>query len=178
LILIAVVNKAKMKSTNNVNGSAGRGSRAALNVIKSQWSFSSSPFRQGSQEMAKPKQELSPEVATRLADLAREMRQILYQGDSGQEGVPAWGTKFSRIEADCLTVSDEIGRLMIEQAVTEQGLRIPRDALQCEAETATLTGASSTVLETPAGEVHWQQPKARLTQARRDFFPSGAESGT
>lgn len=128
--------------------------------------------------MAKPKQELSPEVATRLADLAREMRQILYQGASGQDGVPVWGTKFSQIETDCLAVSNEIGRLMMEQAVAEQGQRIPRDALQCEAETAILTGASSTVLETPAGEVHWPQPQARLTQARRDFFPSGAESGT
>lgn len=128
--------------------------------------------------MAKRKQALSPEVATRLADLAREMRQILYQGDSGQDGVPVWGTKFSQIEADCLAVSNEIGRLMMEQAVAEQGQQIPREALECEAETAALTGASSTVLETPAGEVQWQQPKARLTQARRDFFPSGAELGT
>jgi hypothetical protein len=127
--------------------------------------------------MAKSKQVLSPEVATRLADLAREMRQILYQGDSGEEGIPVWGTKFSKIETDCLAVSDEIGRLMIEQAVTEQGQRVPGSALQCEAESASLTGSSSTVLETPAGEVHWQQPKARLAQARRDFFPSGSESG-
>lgn len=127
--------------------------------------------------MAKHKQVLSPEVATRLADLAREMRQIVYQGERGEEGIPVWGTKFSQIEADCLAVGEEVSRLMMEQAVTGQGERVPRDALQCEAETASLTGSADAVIETPAGEVHWHQPKARLAKARRDFFPSGSESG-
>lgn len=127
--------------------------------------------------MAKQKQVLSPEVAARLADLAHEMRQILYQGDQGEDGIPVWGTKFSKIEAECLAVSDEIGRLMIEQAVAGQGQRVPRDSLTLAEETASLTGSIPAVIETPVGEVHWQQPKARLAQARRDFFPSGSESG-
>ena len=37
--------------------------------------------------MAKQKQVLSPEVAARLADLAREMRQIVYQGERGAENL-------------------------------------------------------------------------------------------
>lgn len=127
--------------------------------------------------MAKNKQVLSPEVAARLADLAREMRQIVYQGDLGEDGIPIWGTRFSAIESDCLAVGAEMGRLMIEQAVAGQGERVPIDALQCEAETASLTGSAGAVIETPAGEVQWQQPQARLTKARRDFFPSGSESG-
>jgi len=127
--------------------------------------------------MARQKQELSPEVAARLADLAHEMRRLLYQGDPGAEGIPVWGTKFSAIETDCLAVGAEMGRLMIEQAVAGQGQRVPRDALQCAGETASLTGSSPAVIETPAGAVQWPQPKARLAQARRDFFPSGAEFG-
>ena len=124
--------------------------------------------------MAKQKAALSPEVAARLADLAHEMRQLLYQG---AEGIPVWGTKFSAIETDCLAVGAEMGRLMIEQAVAGQGQRVPRDALKCAEETAALTGSSPAVIETPAGAVQWPQPKARLAQARRDFFPSGAEFG-
>lgn len=124
--------------------------------------------------MAKAKQVLPPEVAARLADLAHEMRQLLYPG---AEGIPAWGTKFSEIETDCLAIGTEMGRLMIEQSVAGQGQRVPRDALECAEETAALTGSSAAVIETPAGEVHWQQPQARLAQARRDFFPSGSEFG-
>ena len=127
--------------------------------------------------MAKQKQVLSSEVAARLADLAHEMRQLLYRGELGEEGIPVWGTRFSAIETDCLAVGAEIGRLMIEQAVAGQGQRVPRDALECAEETATLTGSAAAVIETPAGEVHWPQPKARLAQARRDFFPSGSKFG-
>jgi hypothetical protein len=127
--------------------------------------------------MAKQKQVLSPEVAARLADLAREMRQIVYQGERGEEGIPVWGTKFSQIETDCLAIGNEVARLMMEQAVTGQGEHVPRAALQCDTEQASLTGAVDAVLETPAGEVQWSQPKARLAQTRRDFFPSGSESG-
>ena len=128
--------------------------------------------------MAKQKQVLAPEVAARLADLAHEMRQLLYQGDLGEEGIPVWGTRFSAIETDCLAVGAEMGRLMIEQAVAGQGERVPKGALQCAEETALLTGSAAAAIETPAGEVHWQQPKARLVQARRDFFPSGSEFGS
>lgn len=128
--------------------------------------------------MAKQKVALSPEVAARLADLAHEMRQLLYQGDLGEEGIPVWGTKFSAIETDCLAVGAEVGRLMIEQAVAGQGERVPKDALQCAEETAVLTGSADALIETPAGDVCWQQPQARLAQARRDFFPSGSELGS
>ena len=78
--------------------------------------------------MATQEQVLSPEVAARLADLAHEMRQTLYQGDQGEpgaEGIPVWGTKFSAIETECLAVGAEMGRLMMEQAVAGQGLRVP-----------------------------------------------------
>ena len=44
--------------------------------------------------MARGKNKVSPEVAQRLVDLAREMRQLVYGG----AGVPKWGTRFSQIE--------------------------------------------------------------------------------
>ena len=66
--------------------------------------------------MARNNPTVSPEVAVELVDLARQMRQLIYGGD----GVPEWGTKFSRIEADALEVGRELSRLIMEQAVGEQ----------------------------------------------------------
>jgi hypothetical protein len=40
--------------------------------------------------------DVSPEAAGRLAELAKEMWQLIIGGD----GVPVWGTKFSEIESD------------------------------------------------------------------------------
>ncbi len=121
--------------------------------------------------MARNNPKVSPEVAVELVDLARQMRQLLYGGD----GVPEWGTKFSRIEADALEVGRELSRLIMEQSVGEQAERLPSPAL-AEAgsgELAAVIGTQSAVIETTAGEVQWKQPKTRLSQARRDFFPSG-----
>ena len=120
--------------------------------------------------MARNHPKVSPEVAAELVDLARQMRRLIY----GDEGVPEWGTKFSRIEADALEVGRELSRLMMQQAVGEQAVRVPSPALE-EAdpdESAAVIGTRPTVIETTAGEVQWKQPKTRLSQARRDFFPS------
>ena len=121
--------------------------------------------------MARNNPKVSPEVAVELVDLARQMRRLIYGG----EGVPEWGTKFSRIEADALEVGRELSRLIMQQAVGEQAERVPSPALE-EAdsdESAAVIGTQSAVIETTAGEVQWKQPKTRLSKARRDFFPSG-----
>lgn len=123
--------------------------------------------------MARERKRLSPEVAARLADLAQQMRELVY----GEEGIPIWGTRFSKIESDCLAVGDEMARLMIEQSVEGQARRVPAGSLECPDETAAIVGSVSAVVETPAGDVHWTQPKARLNQARRDFFPAGEGPG-
>ena len=127
--------------------------------------------------MARNNPKVSPEVAVELVDLARQMRRLIYGGD----GVPEWGTKFSRIEADALEVGRELSRLIMEQAVGDQAERIPSSAVDPSSaveqsdsgEPAAVIGTQSAVIETTAGEVQWQQPKTRLSQARRDFFPSG-----
>ena len=121
--------------------------------------------------MARNNPKVSPEVAVELVDLSRQMRRLLYGGD----GVPEWGTKFSRIEADALEVGRELSRLIMQQAVGEQAQRVPSPALEDadSGESAAVIGTQPTVIETTAGEVQWKQPKTRLSQARRDFFPSG-----
>ena len=114
-------------------------------------------------------------MAVELVDLARQMRRLLYGGD----GVPEWGTKFSRIEAEALEVGRELSRLMMEQAVGEQAQRVPSPALEQadSGESAAVIGTEPAVLETTAGEVQWKQPKTRLSKTRRDFFPSGPSVG-
>jgi hypothetical protein len=114
--------------------------------------------------MARNNPQVSAEVAVELVDLARQMRRLLYGGD----GVPEWGTKFSRIEADALEVGRELSRLIMQQAVGEQAERVPSPAL-AEAdsgESAVVIGTQPAVIETTAGEVQWKQPKTRLSQAR------------
>lgn len=123
--------------------------------------------------MTQGRNQVSPEVARQLVDMARQMRQLVYGGD----GVPVWGTKFSQIESEAMSVAHEFGRLMMEQAVEGQAKQLPDQSLKTPAETAAVIGTAAAVLETPAGEIVWQQPKARLSKARRDFFPSGSSLG-
>mgnify|MGYP001795011587 CR=1 FL=1 len=123
--------------------------------------------------MARGKNEVSPEVASKLVDLAREMRKLIYEAD----GVPVWGTKFSDIESDCLTVGNELSRLMMEQSIIGQADQVPKASVDCSDGTAAIIGSEPATVETPVGEVHWNQPKTYLSKARRDFFPSGEGLG-
>lgn len=124
--------------------------------------------------MSWTKKDFSPEVAERLAVMAREMRQLVWGG----EGVPEWGTLFSEIEQNGMSIGGELARLMMQQAVAEQaGGKPPELYLECEGEPATVTRADQASIDTPAGNVNWQQPEARLHQQRRDFFPSGESAG-
>ena len=124
--------------------------------------------------MSWTKKEFSPEVAERLAVMAREMRQLVWGG----EGVPEWGTLFSEIEQNGMSIGGELARLMMEQAVDEQASgKPPEPCLDCEGETATVTKSDQASVDTPAGNVNWEQPQARLPKQRRDFFPSGKGFG-
>ena len=123
--------------------------------------------------MARGKNKVSPEVAQRLVDLAREMRQLVYGG----AGVPKWGTRFSQIESDGMAVGLELARLMMEQSVGDQAEQVPAEALDSGGEVAALAGTDAMAQETPAGEVEWRHPRGDLKQSRRDFFPSGQSLG-
>lgn len=118
--------------------------------------------------------DVSPQVAARLAELAREMRQLVY----GKDGVPEWGTKFTEIESQGMNVGLELARLFMEQSVDEQAGQVPDSALKCDGDTAVRGNQTkAATLETPAGEVLREQPKTRLAKSQRAFFPSGARAG-
>lgn len=120
---------------------------------------------------------LSPTVAKRLAELACELRQEIYGG----QGIPEWGTKFAAIEAEGMDLGLELARLFMQQSVEDQAGEVPPQALENlgdQQETIPPGNRThKTTLETPAGEVQWKQPRTRLPQARRDFFPSGESAG-
>ncbi len=59
--------------------------------------------------MAQGRRQVSPQVARQLielVDLARQMRQVVYGGG----GVPEWGTKFSQIESEAMSVAQEFAQ--------------------------------------------------------------------
>jgi hypothetical protein len=118
--------------------------------------------------------DVAPQVAARLAELAREMRELTYGGD----GVPEWGTKFTEIESQGMNVGLELARLFMEQSVEEQAERVPESALEHHGEAAEPTKKTTTAkLDTAAGEVQWDQPQTRLATSGRAFFPSGEGIG-
>lgn len=118
--------------------------------------------------------DVSPQVAGQLVELARQMRELVY----GDEGVPEWGTKFREIEAQGMNVGLELARLFIEQSAEGQAERVPDAALEHEGEAAEPTKQTKTaVVETAAGEVQWDQPRTRLATSGRAFFPSGQGAG-
>ena len=122
--------------------------------------------------MTRPQNNVTPEVAERLAQLARELRIAVY----GEEGFPVWGTKFDEIEQQGMDIGQELSRQFMEQSVASQAqAELPPEALQPQGkDTPQLVSKDfKSRLETPVGEIDWEQPKTRLTKARQDFFPSG-----
>lgn len=118
--------------------------------------------------------QVPPEVAARLAELAGEMRREVYGG----KGVPVWGTKFTEIETEGMNLGLEFARLFMEQSVTEQATEVPADALTHEGEAASpLSEPKTAKVQTPAGDVGWEQPRTCLDDSRRAFFPSGEGAG-
>ena len=118
--------------------------------------------------------DVSPEAAARLAEMAREMRELVY----GEQAYPEWGTKFTEIESEGMNLGLELARLFMEQSVGEQAGHVPDEALESDGEVAENgEKTKGAALETGAGEVAWEQPQTRLKKSRRDFFPSGEEFG-
>jgi hypothetical protein len=127
--------------------------------------------------MARTANTLPPEIASKLADVARELREHIY----GEQACPEWGTRFTQIEDQGMQVGLELARLFMQQSVQHQADgEIPPQAVDCDGEHALIdkNRQHETTLDTPAGEVEWKQPKTRLKKSRRDFFPSGPSTGT
>lgn len=127
--------------------------------------------------MARTSNTLPPEIASKLAAVAQELREHIY----GEQACPEWGTRFTQIEDQGMQVGLELARLFMQQSVQHQADgEIPTQAVICDGEHALIDKdrQHETILETPAGEVEWKQPKTRLKKSRRDFFPSGPGAGS
>lgn len=96
------------------------------------------------------------------------MRQLMY----GEKGCPEWGTLFREIENDGMSVGLELARLLMEQSTAEQAGRMPETAMQIPDDTVQPAGTDKATLETPAGDVEWEQPCGYLKKGRKAFFPS------
>lgn len=114
------------------------------------------------------RRKVDPQVQERLREMAGELRQLMY----GQIGCPEWGTLFREIEADGMSVGLELARLLMEQATAEQAGHMPEEAMQVLEDLVQPAGSDRTVLETPAGDVAWEQPCGHLKKGRKAFFPS------
>jgi hypothetical protein len=117
--------------------------------------------------MAFLKKKLDPEVQEWLRRVAAEGRSLLY----GEAAYPKWGTKFSEIERDGMSVGLELARLLMEQGVAEQAQHMPTAAGEVSDEVAVPAGRDATALETEAGSIAWEQPRRYLKRGRKAFFP-------
>lgn len=115
-----------------------------------------------------PQGKIDPQVQQRLRDVAGELRQLMY----GQKGCPEWGTLFREIEADGMSVGLELARLLMEQTAAEQAEQMPEEAMQVPDDAVQPAGTSEATLQTPAGDVAWEQPCGYLKKGRKAFFPS------
>lgn len=127
--------------------------------------------------MAFRRREIDAALQAELVVVAGELRERLF----GEGGCPEWGTRFREIEARGMDVGVELARLVIEQSVAEQSRRMPDSALQSEGDEVRPAGRERVEVDTEAGPVAWDQPKAALQKGRKALFPptagAGAEGG-
>ena len=106
---------------------------------------------------------LPPEIASKLADVARELREHIY----GEQACPKWGTRFTEIEDQGMQVGLELARMFMQQSVQHQADgEIQSQAVDCDGEQAVIdkNRQHETTLDTPAGEVEWKQTTEDSTE--------------
>jgi hypothetical protein len=123
--------------------------------------------------MGKRREELSERIKAKVAEVEVEIREMLY----GEAGCPPWGTKFAEIEKVAMAVGEELSRRVMSAAAGLQQKELSPEALVCEGESAEIVGAEKRCLETKAGPIEYETPKAYLPKSRRAFFPSGEGLG-
>lgn len=124
--------------------------------------------------MGFPKKKIDPKIQEWLRMVAAEGRKLLY----GQAAYPEWGTKFSAIEQDGMSVGLELARLLMEQSVSEQAQHPPETVEDVPVENLAPAGTEFTTLKTEAGSVEWEQPRAHWKRQRKAFFPPTPSPGT
>ena len=117
---------------------------------------------------------LDPAVQEWLQGIAEEARRKVY----GEAGCPEWGTKFTQIEDQGMSIGLELARLLMAQSAERQGTQMPAEALEVAGQVAQHTQARQRRLETEAGGITWSEPEAYLPKSRKAFFPSGPSIGS
>ena len=108
-----------------------------------------------------------------MVEVAAELRRRLF----GESGCPEWGTRFREIEAQGMSVGLELARLVMEQAVAEQARRMPETAMQMAGDEVRPAGKETVAIDTEAGPVSWDSPKAALQKGRKALFPPAESAG-
>jgi hypothetical protein len=116
---------------------------------------------------------VDPQVQERLRGMATELRHLIY----GEKGCPEWGTLFREIEQDGMSVGLELARLLMEQSTSEQVEQMPDEAMRVSGDVVQPAGTDEARLETPAGDISWEEPCGQLKNSRKAFFPSAEGTG-
>jgi hypothetical protein len=119
-------------------------------------------------ERKSTRRKVDPQVQERLRTIAADLRQLMY----GEKGCPEWGTLFREIEADGMSVGLELARLLMEQSTARQAGEMPEEAMHVPDDVVDPAVTDEATLETPAGDVAWEQPCGYLKKGRKAFFPS------
>ncbi len=122
----------------------------------------------------------TPEVdkaALYIKGVAKNLVDRIY----GAKG-PAWGTRFTEIEATVAAVRQVLTEEMFQQALSRQAAETERPSEYdvcpgCGRPTQPDELPEPRRLETGQGDAVWDEPKARCEKCRRDFFPSEQELG-
>lgn len=122
----------------------------------------------------------TPEVdkeAVYIKGVAKNLVDRIY-GPAG----PAWGTKFTEIEATAAAIREMVTEEIYQQALSRQAAQTQRPPEYdvcpgCGRPTPPGGLPEPRRIETGQGEAVWDEPKTRCEKCRRDFFPSEQELG-
>ncbi len=118
---------------------------------------------------------LAAEVRAVVSRCARELREALRGTNLDQLGDKRW----DELEGPAVEVGDLVACQLLQTLLQEQAGEVGKGAEVCPLCGAKLENKAdeSQPLQTRRGWVSWPQPVGRCPRCRRDFFPSGANSG-
>ena len=99
---------------------------------------------------------------------------------------PAWGTKLTHLEDLLVEIQEVLTEKVLAVALQRQALvpdsERPAAFQECSgcgrpAPVAPEDPREPRIVQTRAGQAHWQEPKHYCRRCRQAFFPSGQESG-
>jgi hypothetical protein len=97
---------------------------------------------------------------------------------------PPWGTTLTDLENVAVEAREIFSQKLLELGVARQSETLldqrPEQALacpDCQRPFAEPAQPSPRIMDTEAGEIHWQEPQEYCPRCRRAFFPSESKSG-